>query len=139
MPPEFFGRRPRLMRALLEAFVPAAGSLDERDLHEVLRASDALIADRGPKMRFRLRLAAGVIRLLALGRFGRGLSRVAVEPRRRFLERLQDSPILNLRLAVWGLRTLLFGGYYADPARQAALGYRPQADGWDARRPRARP
>jgi len=131
---EFFASRAHLMHALLEAFVPAAASLDGNELTSVLAASDDLIAGKPANMHRQLLMALIVIRLLAILRFGRGLARVDVERRRRFLASLQDSPALKLRLAVWGLRTLLFGGYYADPVRQNELGYHPHPDGWDARR-----
>lgn len=122
------------MHALLEAFVPAASVLHRQELDQVLAGSDALIAGRRASVRLQLLLALNVIRLLAVLRFGRGLTRVDIERRRKFLESLQSSRALKLRLAVWGLRTLLFGGYYADPCRQGRLGYHPHPDGWDARR-----
>lgn len=127
------------MHALLEAFVPAASVIHRQELEKVLSVSDGFVAGRPASVRRQLLLALSVIRLLAVLQFGRGLSRVDIERRRKFLESLQSSRVLKLRLAVWGLRTLLFGGYYADPDRQGRLGYRPHSDGWDARRMEASP
>jgi hypothetical protein len=72
---------------------------------------------------------------LPVFRYGHRLTRLSVECRSRFLERLQDSPWLLLRRGVWGLRTLLFMGYYARPEAGRAIGYRADARGWAARRP----
>lgn len=127
-----FSSRPRLMRALLEAFIPSAGTLDDEALAHVLTRSDGLIADKPSAVRRQIILALNALRILALVRHLRGLTRLDPDKRRAFLESLQDSRVLKLRLAVWGLRTLLFAGYYSDPARQPDFGYRPHADGWSA-------
>lgn len=128
-----FTSRPGVMRALLETFVPAASGLDEHGLETVLHYADGMIAGRGKAIRRQVVLALNVLRLLSLLRFGRPLTRLDADVRRRFLESLQDAPVLKLRQAVWGLRTLLFGGYYADPARQPELGYRPHLRGWEGK------
>jgi hypothetical protein len=54
--------------------------------------------------------------------------------RERWLARLQDAPMLLVRRGVWGIRTLVFMGYYARPSGAAAIGYRADPRGWDARR-----
>ena len=131
--PRFFSARARASRALLEAFVPAAQSLDQAGVERALAHSDRLVASRPASVRRQLALAFFGLELLAALRHFRRLDRLTVERRRAFLERLQDGPVLKLRLAVWGLRTLLFSGYYADAERQPELGYRPHADGWKAR------
>ena len=38
----------------------------------------------------------------------------------------------KLRVGVWGLRTLVFVGYYTDPNVQTQLGYHPRPEGWAA-------
>lgn len=132
-PTRIFSARPRIMRALLEVFVPAATELDAAGLEGALIRSDELVADRDAALRRQLVLALSVLRMLAVLRHGRGLTFLERARRQAFLEKLQESRVLKLRLAVWGLRTLLFAGYYGDPARQPELGYRPSPDGWDAR------
>jgi hypothetical protein len=47
---------------------------------------------------------------------------------------MQYSPIPLVRRGVWGLRTLVFLGYYARPEMQTTLGYRANARGWAVRR-----
>lgn len=127
-----FSSRPRLMRSLLEAFVPATAALDEAAVQQSLAASDRLVADRPAAVKRQIVLAITVLRVLAFCRHLRGLVSLEVDKRRAFLESLQESRLLKLRLAVWGLRTLLFAGYYGDPHRHAELHYRPRPQGWDA-------
>jgi hypothetical protein len=47
---------------------------------------------------------------------------------------MQYSPLPLLRRGVWGLRTLVFLGYYARADVQTTLGYRATGRGWMARR-----
>ena len=42
--------------------------------------------------------------------------------------------MLAVRRGFWGLRTLVFMGYYARPEAAAAIGYRADVRGWEARR-----
>ena len=72
--------------------------------------------------------------LLPAPRHGRRLRSLDAARRLRLLESLERSPLLLLRRGVWGLRTLAFMGYYARPEAAAAIGYRAEARGWEARR-----
>ena len=65
---------------------------------------------------------------------GRRFSALDVARRTRFLLALQNSPVLLLRRGIWGLRTLVFMGYYGRPEAAALIGYRADARGWEARR-----
>jgi len=119
------------LRPIAETMVPPIADLDQAAFLKVLALIDARLAGEPPALARQLRLFVKVLTFLpiffALRTFG-GLS-----PARRlaFLEALQDCPIQKLRVGVWGLRTLIYLGYYTDPAVQAALGYRPYLDGWE--------
>jgi len=67
--------------------------------------------------------------------FTGGFEFVLVDPARRtrLLSALQDSPVLLLRRGFWGLRTLIFLGYYTRPAVAAEIGWRAHPGGWSAR------
>src|SRR5207244_1401337 len=64
------------------------------------------------------------------------LSAGAQDPARRarFLDSLQTSRLLLARRGIWGLRTLVLMGYYGRPRAAAAIGYRADPRGWEARR-----
>ena len=47
---------------------------------------------------------------------------------------MQDAPLLLLRRGFWGLRTLIFMGYYGRDAARDAIGYRADPRGWEIRR-----
>jgi hypothetical protein len=52
----------------------------------------------------------------------------------RLLEWFAHSPLLPFRRGIWGLRTLVMLGWYTQPGVIAALGYRADPRGWEARR-----
>jgi len=121
-------------RALAATIVPEASSLRESGWAELERIVEEALAARPPAMRRQLRLLIRVLDLVPLLRYGRRFG--ALEPAQalRFLSAFQDSPLLLLRRGVWGLRTLVFMGYYARSEGSAAIGYRADPRGWEARR-----
>ncbi len=85
-------------------------------------------------MKRQLGLLFRVIELLPLLRFGRPFTKLGAAERTRFLAALEDAPLLLLRRGFWGLRTLVYLGYYARPeaGRGDRVRRRP-ARGWEAR------
>jgi hypothetical protein len=49
---------------------------------------------------------------------------------------LESSPVRLLRVGVWGLKTLIFMGYYGQPVIAARTGYTPSLDGNEVLRAR---
>jgi hypothetical protein len=114
--------------------VPDAATLDET----AWRAMDASIAQalskRPPSVRRQLALFVRILDALPLLRWGRRFHTLGAARRVRFLDAMQYSPIPLLRRGLWGLRTLVFLGYYARPDVQTTLGYRATSRGWAVRR-----
>jgi hypothetical protein len=123
-----------LFRALAQTFVPESRDLDERAWIEAEALVEQLLASRPPAVRRQVVLLIRALELLPLFRYGRRFTALDPARRLRFLEALQDAPLLLLRRGIWGLRTLAFMGYYARPAAAAAVGYRADPRGWEARR-----
>lgn len=121
-------------RAVARAVVPEAAALAEEEWRELEAAVDAALARRPPGVVRQLRVFLRVLGLLTLVRSGRPLAAADPAAVGAVLAALQRSPLLLLRRGVWGLRTLVFMGYYARPAAAAALGYRASPRGWEARR-----
>ncbi len=121
-------------RALTGTFVPEASSLDERAWAEAEAVVERFLAARPAGVRRQLVLLIRLLDLLPVFRFGRRFTALDGARRLRFLEALQGAPVLLLRRGIWGVRTLAFMGYYAQPEAGAAIGYRADARGWEARR-----
>lgn len=119
-------------RAAAEAFVPEVRRLDEEEYARLVQIVEGALADRPPGVRRQLLLFLRILDWLALPLHGRRLRHLDRERRAAFLRRLQDGPFLTARRGVWGLRTLVFMGYYGREAAREEVGYRAHPAGWEA-------
>ncbi len=125
---------PSLFRAVATCVVPEAGRLDAAQWDEMAAIVARAIAARPRALQRQLALFFTLLEWLPLLRYGRRLSRLDAGRRARVLDRLRRAPVLLLRRGFWGVRTLILMGYYGRPAAAAAIGYRADARGWEARR-----
>ena len=121
-------------RAVAVTVVPEAASLDEKAWSDAEALVERTLARRPAAMQRQLVLFLRAIENLPRLRWGRPFTRLGADDRARFLSSLEHAPVLLLRRGFWGLRTLCFLGYYARPEAHAAVGYRADARGWEARR-----
>ncbi|MGH7560802.1 MAG: hypothetical protein ACRENB_07265 [Gemmatimonadales bacterium] len=121
--------RPTL-RALAGVFVPESRALDEAGWRSFERIVESGLASRPRALVRRIRVFLSLLDLAARVRHGRRLSGLPHSDASRLVGRFAASPLLGFRKGVWGLRTLVFLGYYGDQARSASLGYRGTAAGW---------
>ncbi len=121
-------------RALASTFVPEAAALDEAGWAGAEAVIERFLAARPAGVRRQLTLLVRLLDVLPVLRYGRRFTGLDASRRLRFLEALQDAPVLLLRRGIWGVRTLAFIGYYERPEAQVAIGYRADARGWEARR-----
>ncbi|HYL21518.1 MAG TPA: hypothetical protein VEU74_07140 [Gemmatimonadales bacterium] len=121
-------------RAVAMSVVPEAAELDAADWEEAERIVARAIAARPARVQRQLALLLRCLEWIPLLRYGHRLSRLDPARRARFLDSLQTSRLLLVRRGVWGLRTLVLKGYYGRPAAVAAIGYRADPRGWEARR-----
>jgi len=121
-------------RALAQTFVPETAGCTPAEWAELERIVAEALASRPAAMQRQVLLFIRVLDLLARLRYGRRLPDLEASQRTALLEAIGNAPVLLLRRGVWGLRTLVMMGYYAQPEIQAAIGYRATAAGWEARR-----
>jgi len=121
-------------RILATAIVPEAATLDEPGWSAVEAAVDDALASRPESVRRGLLLFIRVIGWISLARFGRRLRSLDAPRLERLLRSFERSPVLLLRRGFWGLRALVFLGYWGRPEAAAAIGYRARPEGWGARR-----
>jgi hypothetical protein len=129
----FEGVRP-ILRAIATTMVPEAAQLDAAGWAHLEETMTAALARRPAALRRQLLLFVRAIEWLPLLGHGRRFTRLDAPRRARFLERLQDAPLLRVRRGVWGLRTLLMMGFYGRAETARAIGYRADPRGWEARR-----
>lgn len=121
-------------RAVAETVVPEMTSLTPETWREVEAVVETMLAARPEAMRRQLVAFLRVMELLPLLRHFRRFSHLAPAQRASVLHGLETSRHLLVRRGFWGVRTLVFMGYYTREDVQKALGYRAHADGWSARR-----
>ena len=124
-------------RAIAATVVPDAARLDEHGWAALEAVIEEQLATRPAPLRRQLVVFIRLVDALPLARWGRRFRALDAARRTRVLEALQDAPVLLLRRGFWGLRTLVFMGYYTRPGVASAIGYRAHLRGWLARRPAA--
>lgn len=135
---------PRVLRPLaaqlgpmLATFIPGAAGLSQEALDRLLARVDARLAAEEPGLGRRLRLFVRVMHFFPLVGYGRTFGRLSQARRTEFFGRVEESRFALFRVGLWGLRTLLYLGWYGDSEVQAGLGYRPDPRGWAAWAPRS--
>lgn len=121
-------------RALAESFVPEIAGAAPEAWARLEAVVEGALATRPAPVRRQVLLFIRIVNLFARLRYGRGLARLDPGRRTALLEGLSRAPALLVRRGVWGLRTLVQMGWYTQPEVQAAIGYRADAAGWEARR-----
>ena len=122
-------------RAFAATVVPEASGLDTSGWADLEQLVEKTLERRPPAVRRQLRALVRAIDFLPVFRWGRRFVNLGAPERTLFLESLEDAPLLLLRRGFWGLRTLVYLGYYARPQAAREIGYRADPRGWDARRP----
>ena len=122
----------RLFRAMAATIVPELNTVDE----DVWSRTEAIItqglSSRPDAIARQLVLFIRLVNVLAVVRFLRPFTALDDARRLRLLSSLERAPVLAIRRGVWGLRTLVFMGYYGQDDVRAALGYRATSFGWRA-------
>ena len=123
-----------VLRAVAATVVPEAATLEAAQWGELEAIVARAVAARPPRLRRQLAVFLFLLEWLPVPRYGRRLSRLDAARRARVLRSLETAPVLLLRRGWWGVRTLVLMGYYGRAAAAAAIGYRADPRGWDARR-----
>jgi len=124
----------RIFRAFACTVVPDASAFDEPGWVRWEGLVQKAIGDRPPEMQRRLRVFLQFVQWSAVFRHGRPFTSLDAQKRASFLASLENHPVQLIRLGFWGLRTLAMLGYYGQPEIARAIGYLPDARGWEARR-----
>jgi hypothetical protein len=113
----------RILLRLAACIVPATSGAPAEVESAMLSAIDAQLVPRP-------RLQQLEFKLLLLGLSGMTLLPMAWQA--RFLRWLENFPIRLVRVGIWGLKTLVYLGYYGQEGIQHHIGYLPgRRDGND--------
>jgi hypothetical protein len=118
----------RLFLVVARRVVPEVGRLDAAGAARFASTVDRALADRPRATRRQVALFLAVVRWLPVLRFGRPFDRLATAPQDRFLRWLQECPVGLFQRGFWGVKVLVFMGYYGQPETWSEIGYAPQHD-----------
>ena len=121
------------LRAIGSVVLPTPDALDERGWRHAEAIMEHALAPRPASVKRQLRLFLRLVNLLPLLSTGRTLGGLPLGRRRVFLRGLERSKLGLIRRGLWGVRTLIFMGYYTQDAVREKIGYRARPGGWKAR------
>ncbi len=120
------------LRAIGSVVLPSPEALDEEGWLEAEAVIERALASKPAGIKRQIRLFLRLVNLLPVLTTGRTLVGLPLERRAAFLQRLHRSPLMPLRRGLWGIRTLLFMGYYSQDRVRKAIGYGADPWGWTA-------
>lgn len=123
----------QILHAIATTVVPESSSLDDRAWREMDAVIDNALAARGSGVSRQLVVFLRLLQALPIARYGRPLTSLNARQRTAFLESVERSRLLLVRRGFWGVRTLVFMGYYTRDDVARSIGYRASPDGWAAR------
>ena len=117
------------IRFLAQRIVPEAASLDESGRRRLVEIIDQALMARPAAVRRQVNLFLRLLRFSSVARHGRTLERLDAPVQDEILRRFQDHPVPRLRRGFWGLKTLVFMGYYGQPDIAETLHWAPSRKG----------
>jgi len=113
------------LRVLAARIVPETAELDPAGRNRFDTIIDQALAGRDPEVRRQFATFLGVVRWAPLPRFGRPFEKLSGEHQDAVLRWFEDCPVGLLRSGTWGLKAMVFMGYYGQPETNHLVGYRP--------------
>jgi hypothetical protein len=117
-----------LLTLVAETITPEVAALDPAGRARMTAIIDAALMDRGEGMRRQLGAFLVVIRVLPVLRYGRTFDRLDGDRRAAVLRWFESSPIALFRKGFWGLKVMVFMGYYGQEETWPEIGYSPAFD-----------
>lgn len=122
-----------ILHAVATTVVPESSGLDARAWSEVEAVIDDALSKRDERVRRQIAVFLRLLQTFPLARYGRPLTALNSRQRTAFLESIERSRLALVRRGFWGLRTLIYMGYYTRDDVAAEIGYHASAGGWAAR------
>jgi hypothetical protein len=132
----FTGKRLEFLLAVAGVIIPSVGSLDEKGRRRFAAIVNVAMSDKPPKVVGQFKFFLFMLRWMTLPFFLRPFDRLGITSQTRVMRFLEYFPIGLVRTGIWGLKALVFMGYYGQPAISKAIGYTPSMDGNEVLRAR---
>ena len=110
---------------LARRIVPETAGLDQAGTARFFSIIDHALGARPAAVRRQFAVFLGLIRWAPLVRYGRNFDSLPPARQDAVLRWFEDNPVGALRSGTWGLKTMVFMGYYGQPETNASVGYQP--------------
>ncbi len=117
------------LMCLARRIVPETAALDAAGEAEFRAVIANALAARPAAVRRQIGILLKILRWAPALRYGRPLDRLGPAAQDAALGWLQDGPVGLFRKGFWGLKTMVFMGYYGRAAGAEAVGWKPSLDG----------
>ena len=117
------------LAVLAARIVPETTELDTGGQARFFGIIDGALLDRDPSVRRQFGTFLNVLRWAPLVRYGGPLEKLSAERQDVVLRWFEDCPVSLLRKGFWGLKAMVFMGYYGQPETNDLVGYAPEFDG----------
>lgn len=116
------------LQVLASRIVPETTELDAVGLGRFFCIIDQALQDRPASVRRQFATFLGVLRWAPFARYGNPLDKLRAERQDAVLRWFEDCPVRILRTGFWGLKAMIFMGYYGQPETNELFGYAPDLD-----------
>ena len=119
----------QFLQTLAARIVPESTELDAAGAGRFFGIIDNALQEREPSVRRQFAVFLGVLRWAPLFRYGGPFEKLRAERQDAVLRFFEDCPLSLLRKGIWGLKAMVFMGYYGQPETNEFVGYAPKFDG----------
>lgn len=123
--PVFSARQAAFLQHLATRIIPEASGMSARQAKRLRLIVRGMLRRRSGMERFQVRVFLFAIRWLPAVVYFRPFERIPEHAQDGILGWLEAAPLKLIRAGFWGLKTLIFMGYYGQPAIQEDIGYTP--------------
>ena len=122
------------LKVLAARIVPETTELVAAATGRFFRIIDNALQDREPGVRRQVATFLGVLRWAPLVRYGSPFERLRPDRQDAVLRWFEDCSVGLLRAGFWGLKAMVFMGFYGQPETNRLVGYAPELHGGDGLR-----
>ena len=117
------------LKVLATRIVPETDELDVAGWSRFFVIIDEALQSRPASVRRQFATFLGVLRWAPVVRYGSPLEKLQIERQDSVLRWFEDCPVNLLAKGFWGLKAMVFMGYYGQPETNELVGYAPNLDG----------
>jgi hypothetical protein len=110
------------LRVLAARIVPETANLDTAGMSRFFGLIDEALLERPPSVRRQFGTYLGLLRWAPLARFGGPFEKLSADRQDAVLRWFESCPVGLLRAGFWGLKVLIFMGYYGPSETNAVVG-----------------